>query len=212
MKSSSHRGTVVLALFAAIIVLLTFTPLGYIPLPFVKMTIIHIPVILGAILLGPGRGACLGFLFGLTSLIINTVTPAVTSFTFSPFYPLPGADKGSWAALLVCFVPRILVGVVPWFVYQAAQRLLGGEKPGHPAALAAAGVAGALTNTILVMGLIFVFFSKAYATAKGIAPDLVLGLILTIVGTNGVPEAIGAGILVAAIGKVLIPLQSGREG
>ena len=46
----SHRGTVVLALFAAIIVVLAFTPLGFIPLPFIKMTIIHIPVILGALL------------------------------------------------------------------------------------------------------------------------------------------------------------------
>lgn len=214
MKSSSpgHREIVVLALFSAIIVLLAFTPLGYIPLPFVKMTIIHIPVILGAILLGPRCGACLGFLFGLTSLINNTVSPVITSFTFSPFYPLPGSDKGSWLSLVVCFVPRILVGVVPWFVYRLAQRLLGDRKPGHPAALAVAGVAGALTNTILVMGLIFLLFSNAYASAKGIGTDLVLGLILTIVTTNGVPEAIGAGILVAAIGKVLIPIQTRRKG
>ena len=75
----SHRGTVVLALFAAIIVVLAFTPLGFIPLPFIKMTIIHIPVILGALLLGPKCGACLGFLFGLTSLINNTISPAITS-------------------------------------------------------------------------------------------------------------------------------------
>ncbi len=211
-RTPSHRETVLLALFAAIIVVLAFTPLGFIPLPFIKMTIIHIPVILGALLLGPKRGACLGFLFGLTSLINNTVAPAITSFTFSPFYPLPGSEHGSWKALLVCFIPRILVGVIPFFLYRLVQRLLRAERPGHVAALAVAGVAGALTNTILVMGLIFFLFSDAYAAAKGIGPELVLGVILSIVGANGIPEAIGAGVLVAAIGKVLFGLQNSRKG
>ena len=208
----SHRRTVVLALFAAIIVVLAFTPLGFIPLPFIKMTIIHIPVILGALLLGPKCGACLGFLFGLTSLINNTISPAITSFTFTPFYPLPGSDKGSWVSLIVCFVPRILVGVIPYYVYRLIQHLLHAEKPGSTVSLAAAGIAGALTNTIFVMGLIFLLFSDAYAAAKGIGPELVLGVILAIVGTNGIPEAIGAGILVAAIGKALFAIQNSRKG
>ena len=74
-----------LALFAGIIVVLSMTPLGYIPLGAVKATTIHIPVILGSILLGWKAGAALGGLFGLTSLIVNTLTPSLTSFTFSPF-------------------------------------------------------------------------------------------------------------------------------
>ena len=89
-QKAKYLNFVLLALFAAITVLLGLTPLGYIPLPFIKLTIIHIPVILGAILLGPKYGAALGFLFGLTSLLNNSMTPALTSFTFSPFIPLPG--------------------------------------------------------------------------------------------------------------------------
>lgn len=211
-RTHSHRETVLLALFGAIIVVLAFTPLGYIPLPFIKMTIIHIPVILGALLLGPKCGAGLGFLFGLTSLINNTISPAITSFTFTPFYPLPGSEHGSYKALLVCFVPRILVGIIPFFVYQLVQRMTGAKKPGHVVSLAAAGVSGALTNTIFVMGLIFLLFSDAYAAAKGIGPELVLGLILGIVAANGIPEAIGAGILVAAIGKALFAFNNNRKG
>lgn len=76
-----------LALFTAIILALAFTPgLGYIPLGVTRATTIHLPVIIGSILLGPKKGAFLGGVFGLTSLINNTISPTVTSFTFSPFY------------------------------------------------------------------------------------------------------------------------------
>lgn len=210
-----YRDFVLLGLFAAIILIMAFTPLGFIPLPFIKMTIIHIPVILGALLLGPKKGAVLGFLFGLTSLINNTMTPAITSFTFTPFYPMPGTDQGSWISLIVCFVPRILVGIVPYYVYIGLQKLFRAKKEGNIASLAIAGVAGAMTNTIGVMGLIYFLFRDAYAAAKAVDPDMVAGIILGIVGFNGVIEAIGAGILVAAVGKALFQIlkkQSASAG
>ena len=106
-----------LALFAGIIVVLSMTPLGYIPLGAVKATTIHIPVILGSILLGWKAGAALGGLFGLTSLIVNTLTPSLTSFTFSPFYSLGGVSGNGWS-LVICFVPRILVGIIPYFLFR----------------------------------------------------------------------------------------------
>lgn len=57
-------GMVQVALFAALIIILAFTPfLGYIPLGFTRATIIHIPVIIGCLLLGPKKGALLGFVF-----------------------------------------------------------------------------------------------------------------------------------------------------
>ena len=121
MKKQSLHGTpgagtrdmVQVALFAALIVALAFLPfIGYIPLGFTKATTIHIPVIIGSILLGPQKGAVLGGVFGLTSLINNTLYPTATSFVFSPFYSA-GAFKGGWASLIICFVPRILVGVTP---------------------------------------------------------------------------------------------------
>lgn len=202
---------VLLALFAAITLVLGLTPLGYIPLPFIKLTILHIPVILGSVLLGPKHGAALGFLFGLTSLISNTILPAITSFTFSPFIPLPGTTQGTPVALLICFVPRILVGIVPYFVWRGLS-LLFRQRDKHIVSLAAAGVAGAMTNTVLVMGLIYFLFRDAYAAAKGIAPDAVSGVIMGIVGFNGVIEAIAAGVIVAAVGKVLLHFTGSRAG
>ena len=209
----SARNLVYMAVFAALIILMAFTPLGFIPLPFIKMTIIHIPVVLGTILLGPKMGAGLGFLFGLTSLINNTINPALTSFTFTPAVPVPGTGSGSPLALLVCFVPRILVGVVPYFVYTGMQKALKSKKEGHAVSLALAGISGALTNTIGVMGLIYLLFRNAYAAVRGVPESAVAGIILGIVGTNGVIEAIGAAILTAAVGKVLIRLRErGRIG
>lgn len=84
-RSSLTLGMVQTALFAALIIILAFTPfLGYIPLGFTRATIIHIPVIIGSLMLGPKNGAFLGFVFGMTSLINNTVNPTATSFVFTP--------------------------------------------------------------------------------------------------------------------------------
>lgn len=116
------RGMVQTALFAAVIFIMAFTPfLGYIPLGFTRVTTIHIPVILGSLMLGPGKGALLGGIFGLTSFINNTVNPTATSFVFSPFYSL-GEFSGGPASLLICFVPRILVGVIPWCIYKLVKK------------------------------------------------------------------------------------------
>ena len=87
MKKQKHdtRWMVSVALMAAIVIVLANTPLGMIQLPIIKATTVHIPVILGAILLGPSAGAILGAVFGICSLISNTMAPTLLSFAFSPF-------------------------------------------------------------------------------------------------------------------------------
>ena len=194
-------GLVQVALFAALIVILAFTPfLGYIPLGFTRATIIHIPVIIGALLLGPKKGAVLGFVFGMTSLINNTMNPTVTSFVFSPFYEL-GEIHGGIGSIIICFLPRILVGVIPYFVYRFLKEKC---NLSMVMSLGAAGLAGSLTNTLLVMNLIFVFFKDAYAAANNVATEAVYGFILSIIGINGVPEAIVAAIITALVGRALL--------
>ncbi len=202
--SAKYRDFVLMALFAAIILLLGFTPLGFIPLVVIKATIVHIPVILGAVLLGPKKGAILGGIFGLTSLISNTMTPVVLSFAFTPVIPVPGTAQGNWLSLIVCFIPRILVGVIPYYVYRLMEKVLHKKEKGNVVSLAVAGFVGSMVNTILVMGLIYALFRDAYAQANGIPVDAVTGAVLTVVGTNGVLEALVAAVLVAAIGKVLV--------
>ncbi len=130
MKNEKTYELVLTALFTAIIIIMAFTPLGYIPLVVINATIIHIPVILGALFLGPKKGAFLGFAFGFTSFINNTfkaVTPS--AFVFSPVLAANVVGvSGIFKSLYICFVPRILVGVVPYFVYLLIHRLLKNEQ------------------------------------------------------------------------------------
>ena len=205
MKTTTHENTaqtlgmVQVALFAALIIILAFTPfLGYIPLGFTRATIIHIPVIIGSLMLGPKKGAFLGFVFGMTSFINNTMNPTATSFVFTPFFEL-GEVHGGIGSVIICFVPRMLVGVVPWYMYRGLERIFGKQM----LSLAAAGIAGALTNTLLVMNLIYVFFRTAYAAANNVAEGAVYTFILSIIGMNGVPEAVVSAVLVSIICRVL---------
>src|SRR5699024_2660203 len=140
---SQTKAMTQVALFAALIFIMAFTPfLGYIPLGFTRATIIHIPVIIGSLLLGPKKGAGLGFVFGLTSFINNTINPTVTSFVFTPFYSL-GEFSGVIGSLIICFIPRILVGVVPFYVYHWVRKI---QKKNEVSTvgLILAGISGAL--------------------------------------------------------------------
>ena len=203
----STMSLVQVAIFGAIICIMAFTPfLGYIPLPFTRATIIHIPVIIASLLMGPKKGGVLGFLFGLTSFINNTINPTATSFVFTPFYTL-GEFSGGIGSLIICFIPRILVGVVPYFVYKLALRLSSEKTRARGVSnigLILAGISGALVNTLLVMNLIYIFYGDAYIKASEKAVSLGYMVILSIIGINGVPEAIIAGILTLCIGKVLL--------
>ena len=199
----STMSMVQVAIFGAVICIMAFTPfLGYIPLGFTRATIIHVPVIIASLLMGPKKGAALGFLFGLTSFINNTMNPTPTSFVFTPFYSI-GDVSGGIGSVIICFVPRILVGVVPFFVYKLVKKFAK-KNSVSAVGLVLAGISGALVNTLLVMNLIFVFFREGYAAANDVAVSAVYGFILTIIGVNGVPEAIVAGILTLCIGKVLL--------
>lgn len=204
MRNEKTLGLVQVALFTAIIFVLAMVPgLGYIPLGVIRATTIHIPVIVGSLVLGPKKGAVLGGMFGLTSLINNTISPQVTSFVFSPVLAMEtGGVKGALMSLIICFVPRILIGVVPYYVYGGIRRVMKKGKASMTIALGTAAVAGSLTNTLLVMNLIYALFGNQYAAAKNVPYEALYGSILAVIGTNGVPEAIVAAVLVIAIGRV----------
>lgn len=197
------KSLVQMGIFSALIFVLAFTPfVGYIPLGFTRATIIHIPVIMGSLILGPKRGAALGAVFGLTSFMNNTFNPTITSFVFTPFYSL-GEYSGGIGSIIICFLPRILIGVVPYYIYRIAVKIRREEKI-SVVGLALAGVGGALTNTLMVMSLICVFFKDTYAAANGVATEAVYGFIVGIIGINGVPEAIIAAVITVVLGKTLM--------
>ncbi len=198
--SESTRRLVTLALMTAIVILLANTPLGMIQLPVIKATTVHIPVILGAIILGPSYGAILGAVFGICSLISNTTAPTLLSFAFSPFLAadLAGVCKALWISV-GC---RIMIGVVAGWVYRLLKNIAG--SPSAIWKLAVTGFAGSMTNTVFVMGSIYLLLARQYAEARQVAQGAVFGLVMTTVTASGIPEAIAAAILVAAIGKALL--------
>ncbi len=201
------KDMVIVALFAAIIIVMASVPfLGYIPLGVINATVIHVPVIIGSVILGPKKGAFLGGVFGLTSLITNTVKPNLTSFAFSPFLSVQMAEGNMYltlwyiiASLIICFLPRILTGVVPYYITKLFKKFTKSEALGF----GAAGLAGSFTNTLLVMNLIYLFYKTPYAQARGCDVSALYGLILSIIGINGSVEAVCAAILTCIIAKAL---------
>lgn len=178
------------AILVALLLLLSFTPLGFIPIPPLNPTTMHIPVIIGGIILGPLYGGILGGVFGLLSLI--RATTITFSFIFSPFIPVIGTSNGDWRAVIIAIVPRILIGVVSAYVYQIF-------KKQSKLASALAGIAGSLTNTILVMNLIYFIFKEPYAALVGKNVNVLYNAILAIILTNGVFEAICAGVITVLV-------------
>ncbi|MCI8959672.1 MAG: ECF transporter S component [Lachnospiraceae bacterium] len=198
-KSKDTRWLTSVALMAAIVILLANTPLGMIQLPIIKATTVHIPVILGAILLGPAAGAVLGAVFGICSMISNTMAPTLLSFAFSPFMSMTGI-LGAVKAVWISVGCRIMIGVVAGWVWIVLKKL----KMNHLAALAVTGFTGSMVNTVFVMGSIYLMLAREYAQVKSVAVDAVWGLVMGTVTASGIPEAIAAAILVTLIGKVLL--------
>ncbi len=207
MRSNKTFNMVLTGLFMAIIIIMTTVPnIGYINLIVIKVTMVHVPVIIGSVILGPKLGAVLGGTFGLTSLIVNTFNPSLLSFAFSPFYQVGNIGGNGWS-VVIAMLPRILVGIVPYFVYRLLIRLLEKMKAKKAIALVAAGVSGALTNTVFVMSLIYVCFRDEFAVAKDISVDAVFGAILGIVAGNGIPEAVVGGLLTMLVGGALLRIK-----
>lgn len=201
-KKKDTRWLTSVALMAAIVILLANTPLGMIQLPVIKATTVHIPVILGAIVLGPMAGAILGGVFGICSMISNTMAPTLLSFAFSPFMSMTGLG-GAVKAVWISVGCRIMIGVIAGWLWILLKKC----RVNPVAALPITGFIGSMVNTVFVMGSIYVLLAKEYASVKSVAVDAVWGLIIGTVTASGVPEAIAAAILVAVIGKVLLKFE-----
>lgn len=203
MKTNKRdtRWMVGVAMMAAIVVLLANTPLGLISVPPIKATTIHIPVILGGVLFGPLAGGILGGVFGVCSMVSNTIAPVPASICFSPF--LNDTPVGALKAVWVAVGCRILIGVVAGWLWLALKKL----KANEYVALPVVGFLGSMTNTMTVMGSIYVLFRAEYAAANNKAVSVVFDFIMATVTGAGVMEAVVALVLVTAIGKALLKVM-----
>ena len=202
-KKPDTRYMATLAMLCGLLLVMGMTGIGFIPLPVIKATTMHIPVILGAVLLGPGAGAVLGAVFGSCSIWANTTAPGLLSFAFSPFMStdgLAGAFKSIWIAL-GC---RILFGLLAGLIWKLVKKITRQDY----VALPVTAVTATLLHTVLVMGSIYFLLAQQYAEAKNVAITAVFGLVMGTVTASGIPEAIVAAILVTVIGKALLHLMA----
>lgn len=202
MKTKKTQYMSFMALFLAIQVILVITPLGYLPVGPINATTMHIPVIIAAMLFGKKAGAELGFVFGLTSVLNATFRPTPTSFIFTPFITIGGVS-GSWISLLIAFVPRILLGYLAGWLYEVLKK----KHINDNICIIAGALCGAMTNTILVLGGIFLFFGKSYADVIGVAYHTLMAVLMGVVTTNGIAEAILGAIACLLVCKALQPFM-----
>lgn len=194
------RKMVIIAMLSGISIFLGLTGLGFIPLPLFKLTILHIPVIIGAIIEGPIVGASIGFIFGLFSIYQNITAPTV----MSPFFYNP----------IVSILPRVLIGVVSYYVY----KLLRDKFKNTKIAITIAAITGSLINTIGVLGSIYLFYFKDYAeillskgTVTSTSRTSITIALMSIFGTNGLSEAILSAAITAPVVIAIFKLQKRKK-
>ena len=164
-------------MLSAISIFLGLTGLGFIPIPPVKATIMHIPVIIGAIIEGPIVGALVGGVFGLFSMYQAFTAPMPTSFIF-------------WNPI-IAILPRILIGIVAYYVYTFFKNKFKNKS----ISIGIAAVLGTLTNTIGVMGLTYIIYLERYSQTLGISRQAATVGIGTVITLNGSIEAIVSALI-----------------
>ena len=176
MARKQLNNLVLLALFVGLIFLLGQTPLGLIPLGWCNVTLLVIPVAIGTIYMGLKSGLVLGLAFGATSMVSALIKPSVLVGTLMGSSPL--------AVVVMTFLPRLCIPLVIWGVYK-----LLAKKQKH-LAVAVAAACGSLTNTVLYLGLMLIFYMMA-----GIDNTAVLTAIGATAGGAGPCEAIAAALI-----------------
>ena len=189
-KNKTYR-IAILGILSAFIIVQTFVPfLGNIPIPPLNPTIIHITVIVAAFVLSTKDGMLVGLVWGLARMVKAYTLPA------SPL------DLLLWTNPVIAVVPRVMVGLVAGLVFHAFLKRKQ-EKVG----MVTAAVLGSLTNTVLVLGFIALFYGNEYATALNVDPSNLLKVLAGIVATNGIGEAVAAGLIAPFIATALMKVR-----
>ena len=192
-KVFSTKQFVELALLVAIILLMAFTPIGYIKTFGLEITLIVVPVAVGAVTMGPLAGAILGGVFGLTSFIqcFGMSAFGTVLLGINPIY-----------TFIVCFVSRVLMGWLTGVIYQGLKKI----QPIRKVSVVIANLIGPLLNTLFFMGtLVLFFYNTEYiqGLAESMGASGALAFVVAFVGINGVIEALVCFVVGRAISKAL---------
>lgn len=191
-KKFGTRQLVVIGMLSGISMFMGLTGFGMIPTPWMKITIQHLPVIIGGIVEGPIVGGIVGLIFGLFSMYLNMTQPVL----LSPIFMNP----------IIAIIPRVLIGIVSYYVFKIMKEKFNKEKLG----IILAAIAGTITNTAGVLGLTYILALEQFATLKEISSAAVAGALGTIAVSNGIPECIVAVMIVVPVCLALFKLNKRR--
>lgn len=187
-KGMDAKSIALIGVLGALAFGLSFTPFGFITIGVAAITTMHIPVIIAGIVGGPRVGGAIGLVFGISSMINAFLRPSITSVVF--YNPL------------VAIIPRVLIGVVAYYVYVWVSK---NDTAHQKLASGVAAVVATLTNTVLVLGAIFFF----YQPVLGGSWEAALAVVGTTFLTNSLPEIIAAVIVTIPVVAVLKRVYKG---
>lgn len=188
------RRITVAGVLSALTIVLNYTPLAFMLIPGlqVQITFMHVPVIIGAILEGPIVGAVIGLMFGIFSLYTAIITPLPIAFAFiNP---------------LVSVLPRIMIGIVAYYTFILFKNIF--KQKNNTLPIGAAAVTGTLTNTIGVLGMIYVLYAQRFVEALGIKNVPPLAVIFGLSMPNA-PLELAAAVLIVI--PVVIAINRARN-
>lgn len=184
-----------LSILAAIIIIMAFTPLGFLKVGLIEITFITIPVVIGAIVLGPVAGGILGGIFGIASFI--------QCFGMSAFgSALLGINP--ILTLIICLIPRVLMGFLTGLIFKALSKI---DKT-KMVSFGAASLSGALLNTIFFVVTLILLFGRTSYIQEMQAGKNVFAFMVAFVGINGLVEALATFVAGTAISKALVAFTS----
>ena len=191
-KSLQTRKMVTLAMLSAILLIMSFTPLGYLNIGPLAISLNMIPVGIAAMALGPTGGAFLGAVFGISSFLQclgvgGTSAMGVILFEISPFL-----------AFVQRFVPRLLAGLLSGFIYIGMKKMTNANLAGF-----ITGFCAALLNTVFFMLALVLCFGKTAYIQELMNGQNVLVFMCAFVGINAVVELFATTAAVGLVGRVL---------
>lgn len=197
MKKTKTLELTVYALFLAIMLVMGLVPgLGFIPTPIAGIVIIQVPVILSSYFLGYKGGLLFGLVFGITSIINCFIQPDI----FAAIILNAGGIKVLLLMVVCLVLPRVLIGLTTRASYNLVCKL---DKT-KIFAMGISAFIGTLTNTVFFLGAFYLFAKTACMSEFGAATESALfSMMLGVVTSNGIIEAVTSVVLCTAIGQAL---------
>lgn len=194
MKTSNKtRQLTILGLLTGILLLMAYTPLGYLNIGPLAISFNVIPVALAAITLGPVGGAAAGAVFGLTSFLQCIGVGGVSAMGVVLFGINPVL------AFIQRFIPRLLDGLLLGYIFRGVKKASNARV-----GCFVTGFFSAFLNTLFFMTALVVLFGNTEYMQGLIGGKNIILFVCGFVGVNAVCEMVSSTIITGAVGFALL--------